>query len=647
MEQPDISALLAQGADVLALAARAQARDPSLGEVLSALGFKTLGARKRAEAALVEHARLESCASTPVELETTGTGDKDSAPSEMAAAAAAAAADRAAASEKDGPGKKLPSSPAQQLLAAARDGHISVVERLLAEHRSDSGTLLAGTQATPSFLDLPLAAAASGGHPRIVKVLLNAGADINARSKSSGLTALTVATYWGQVECLEALLLAGADRRVRANHGKSALRLARQNYSSEKTTYCQIIRLLKVAPLAPGEGPEAADEDEPLYGGTRTPEPALEEISGMPEDLVAWCEDELRSRGLIPSATPPTSSIPGDETEDAAAYSPATDRPGRRLLQRGAAMEARKTTRQRMAPLHFLHALPLDSCGASDVEGYLTMHLGTAPAIGARSGGAKGYNWSEFAVEFVARRRAAVSARVAPEDHAAIARGERDEGAIETGKPFTRTFAEATLGLRLAEDGRGGIVVKEAVEGTPAAQRCIPIGCYVTTVNDTSLANMSAKEVQRMLARAERPVTLHFEPSKEMRQAAAARAEAADRATPLEKAETFSRQFTAARLGLILSEDQGSIPGKILTRIKATVPRSPARQAGVPPGSTIVAVNGKSVEWRKTYKEVKKLIELAQRPVTINFSAAEEVVFPNGNADPARGQVPGYVLRPV
>ena len=49
--------------------------------------------------------------------------------------------------------------------------------------------------------------------------------------------------------------------------------------------------------------------------------------------------------------------------------------------------------------------------------------------------------------------------------------------------------------------------------------------------------------------------------------------------------------------------------------------------------------------------QVKKLIELAQRPVTIDFSMAEEVSFPAAPPRGARateaGGVPAYVRRPV
>jgi hypothetical protein len=46
------------------------------------------------------------------------------------------------------------------------------------------------------------------------------------------------------------------------------------------------------------------------------------------------------------------------------------------------------------------------------------------------------------------------------------------------------------------------------------------------------------------------------------------------------------------------------------------------------------------------FKEVKKLIELAQRPVTLSFSMEEDPVFPV-SAKKAASAVPAYARRPV
>ena len=75
--------------------------------------------------------------------------------------------------------------------------------------------------------------------------------------------------------------------------------------------------------------------------------------------------------------------------------------------------------------------------------------------------------------------------------------------------------------------------------------------------------------------------------------------------------------------------------------------RTPAWKSGLPENCCIVAINGKSVEFRR-FKEVKKLIELAQRPVTIAFSTEEEpVTFPASARKAAGAELPAYARRPV
>ena len=82
------------------------------------------------------------------------------------------------------------------------------------------------------------------------------------------------------------------------------------------------------------------------------------------------------------------------------------------------------------------------------------------------------------------------------------------------------------------------------------------------------------------------------------------------------------------------------------------VPRTPSYKSGIPAGAAIVAINGKSLEFRR-FKEVKKLIELAQRPITLDFSTEDEPTFPRtGKArvpgmDEGSAPLPAYAFRPV
>jgi ankyrin repeat protein len=62
-------------------------------------------------------------------------------------------------------------------------------------------------------------------HSQVLKVLLNAGADVNFRTTLEGETALIDAARSGATECVRILLGAGADPSIRdhrPNSGKTA-----------------------------------------------------------------------------------------------------------------------------------------------------------------------------------------------------------------------------------------------------------------------------------------------------------------------------------------------------------------------------------------------------------------------------------------
>jgi ankyrin repeat protein len=87
---------------------------------------------------------------------------------------------------------------------------------------------------------LPLAQAARGGHVKIVRQLLRAGANPNEQY-SEHLTALTDAASQGHVEVVRVLLAAGADRNHRSDLG-TALELAVENH------HPAVAELLRSAP---------------------------------------------------------------------------------------------------------------------------------------------------------------------------------------------------------------------------------------------------------------------------------------------------------------------------------------------------------------------------------------------------------------
>jgi ankyrin repeat protein len=90
------------------------------------------------------------------------------------------------------------------LLLAARNGHIEVVERLLAANADVNAGILRTDGRTA------IQAAAEGGYLKIVERLLAANANVNAAATEYGRTALQAAARVGHLEVVERLLTANA-----------------------------------------------------------------------------------------------------------------------------------------------------------------------------------------------------------------------------------------------------------------------------------------------------------------------------------------------------------------------------------------------------------------------------------------------------
>lgn len=71
----------------------------------------------------------------------------------------------------------------------------------------------------------PIHSAAAGRHARIVKMLLELGADPNLREQG-GFTPLHIAAQNDDIETVRALLLGGADLTIKSQEGKTALDIA-------------------------------------------------------------------------------------------------------------------------------------------------------------------------------------------------------------------------------------------------------------------------------------------------------------------------------------------------------------------------------------------------------------------------------------
>lgn len=129
-----------------------------------------------------------------------------------------------------------------ELLKAVSDSDVQNVRALLERGVSANARYKSGNNATePTILLISVsrdiviakmnehASRGSKGYGRdieIVNLLLDHGADVNAKEKSSGLTALMQAVIRGQYEMAKILLERGADVDAKAADGETALALA-------------------------------------------------------------------------------------------------------------------------------------------------------------------------------------------------------------------------------------------------------------------------------------------------------------------------------------------------------------------------------------------------------------------------------------
>ena len=107
------------------------------------------------------------------------------------------------------------------LALAAKNGHAPIIQQLLVAG-TDPNDPLQAVNAT----ETPLMLAARAGQPDALKVLLNAGARIDASETWNGQTALMWAAAEGHVPIVRLLIDRGADIHARSNGGATALLFA-------------------------------------------------------------------------------------------------------------------------------------------------------------------------------------------------------------------------------------------------------------------------------------------------------------------------------------------------------------------------------------------------------------------------------------
>lgn len=106
----------------------------------------------------------------------------------------------------------------------------------------------------PGFDGSALHAAATRGNARVAEVLLEGGADANARD-ARGRTPLHIAATWGHADLARELLECGADANATTADKQTALHMAASRSVPPLTSYARVTRML----LEAGARPNARD----------------------------------------------------------------------------------------------------------------------------------------------------------------------------------------------------------------------------------------------------------------------------------------------------------------------------------------------------------------------------------------------------
>jgi hypothetical protein len=142
------------------------------------------------------------------------------------------------------------------LVSAIREHDVGHVRQALTKN-----PWLANFSKPESGLSAPLVVAAVSNQPEIVDLLVDHGADVNAKGRWGG-TALHWAAWRGSADAVDALIHRGADVKARSDNDGStplfwACRASRASSSWSRTNHSAAVRIL----LDSGADPETANRD--------------------------------------------------------------------------------------------------------------------------------------------------------------------------------------------------------------------------------------------------------------------------------------------------------------------------------------------------------------------------------------------------
>jgi ankyrin repeat protein len=121
------------------------------------------------------------------------------------------------------------------LIMAAYKGYTDIV-KLLLDAGADIHALDPGMKATA------LHAAAYAGHAEAAKLLIEAGVEINRKGPYNGYTALHDAVWQNNIDVARVIIDAGADITIRSNEGQTPLDFARSQKHREIATMLEEVK---------------------------------------------------------------------------------------------------------------------------------------------------------------------------------------------------------------------------------------------------------------------------------------------------------------------------------------------------------------------------------------------------------------------